>query len=66
MTSGAKKALYSTDEGYAVANGNDFGDAKTDFPEGSLTAVDYNYDLIDTDSVRASVEAEAGATLTFE
>ena len=35
-----KKCLYSTDEGYAVANGNDFGDeGENTAEEGTLTDV---------------------------
>lgn len=61
------KALYSTDEGYAVASGNDFGDSENTAETGSITASDlsYDYDLVDTDSVASSVQSEAGQTLSF-
>ncbi|KAI3613983.1 pectate lyase a [Moniliophthora roreri] len=60
-----KKPLYSTDEGYAVANGNDFGGGENTAPEGTFTSAPYDYDLIDAASVAAAVTAEAGQTLTF-
>jgi pectate lyase len=58
--------LYSTTGGVAVATGNDFGGASNTAPEGSLTTVPYEYELLDTSEVEATVEAEAGATLTLE
>ncbi|PAV17807.1 polysaccharide lyase family 1 [Pyrrhoderma noxium] len=61
-----KKCLYSTDEGYAVANGNDFGeDGENTAEEGTLTDVGYEYDLVEVGSVKSTVEAGAGATLDF-
>ncbi|KAL3477047.1 pectin lyase fold/virulence factor [Aspergillus californicus] len=61
----SKKALYSTDEGYAVENDNDFGDATHDALEGTLTSVDYEYELLGSGSVEAAVVGTAGQTLTF-
>ncbi|KAK7047384.1 hypothetical protein VNI00_006615 [Paramarasmius palmivorus] len=60
-----KKPLYSTGEGYAVANGNDFGGGENTAPEGTFTSPPYDYTLLDTSEVAASVTAEAGQTLTF-
>ncbi|KXN88338.1 putative pectate lyase A [Leucoagaricus sp. SymC.cos] len=60
-----KKPLYSTDEGFAVANGNDFGSGEDTAPEGDFTSPPYDYDLLDTDSVESSVTASAGQTLDF-
>ncbi len=60
-----KKALYSTDEGYAVERDNDFGGAKNEALEGTLTSVDYEYDLLGPDAVKNAVVGTAGQTLTF-
>ncbi|THU84280.1 pectate lyase [Dendrothele bispora CBS 962.96] len=62
---GTDKPLYETDEGFAVARGNDFGGAENTAPEGDFTTAPYDYDLMDTDDVRAFVEANAGQTLDF-
>ncbi|KAK0500016.1 pectate lyase [Armillaria luteobubalina] len=64
---GTDKPLYSTDEGYAVASGNDFGGAENTADEGTITAsqLGYSYSLVATASVRATVEANAGQTLSF-
>ncbi|KAL1708602.1 polysaccharide lyase family 1 protein [Schizophyllum commune] len=61
----SKKALYSTDEGFAVAKGNDFGDSENTAPEGTLSSVDYQYTLLDTTEVASSVQSSAGQTLDF-
>ncbi|KAL5514772.1 hypothetical protein ACEPAG_2088 [Sanghuangporus baumii] len=63
--SGTDEPLYSTDEGFAVANGNDFGGAENTAPEGNFTDPPYDYTLINTARVRSSVVGEAGATLGF-
>ena len=63
--SGTDKPLYSTDEGFAVENCNDFGGAENTAPEGTFTDPPYDYTLIDTASVRSSVVGTAGATLDF-
>ncbi|KAL4920684.1 pectate lyase A [Aspergillus aurantiobrunneus] len=60
-----KKALYSTDEGYAVQRDNNFGDASADAPEGTLTSVEYEYEALGPDAVEAAVVGTAGQTLTF-
>lgn len=60
-----KKALYSTDEGFAVERDNDFGGASSDAEEGTLTSVDYEYDLLGPDAVKEAVVGTAGQTLTF-
>ncbi|OGM42564.1 pectate lyase plyB [Aspergillus bombycis] len=62
---GGKKPLYSTDEGYAVARDNDFGDGENTAPEGTLTSVPYEYDLLAASAVKAAVYGTAGQTLTF-
>jgi len=62
---GTNKPLYETDDGFAVARGNDFGGASNTAPVGTLTSVPYKYTLIATSSVRSSVVSSSGATLTF-
>jgi pectate lyase len=61
----SKKPLYSTDGGYAVARGNDFGGQSNTAPQGSLGGVPYSYSLLSTNSVRSSVISNAGQKLTF-
>ncbi|KAH0586810.1 hypothetical protein H2248_005658 [Termitomyces sp. 'cryptogamus'] len=62
---GTDKPLYSTDGGFAVATGNDFGGASDTAPQGDFTKAPYSYTLLSTSSVRASVTANAGQTLDF-
>lgn len=57
--------LYSTNNGYAVANGNDFGGAKNAAPTGSLTSVPYDYSLSSISSVNSGVPSGVGANLYF-
>ncbi|KAF9040837.1 pectate lyase [Panaeolus papilionaceus] len=61
--SGVSKPLYSTDNGYAVARGNDFGGKSNTAPAGDLNSVPYGYGLVAAVSVRSSVSG-AGATLS--
>ncbi|KIK57960.1 polysaccharide lyase family 1 protein [Collybiopsis luxurians FD-317 M1] len=62
---GTDKPLYDTDDGFAVARGNDFGGAENTAPVGTFTAAPYSYSLIPTANVRASVVGTAGQTLSF-
>ncbi|KAF5371473.1 hypothetical protein D9615_009602 [Tricholomella constricta] len=62
---GAKKPLYSTDGGFAVARGNDFGGAANTAPAGTFTQAPYSYTLIATSSVRSAVVSSSGQTLGF-
>ncbi|CAE6419028.1 unnamed protein product [Rhizoctonia solani] len=62
--SNMKKPLYSTDSGYAVATGNDFGDGENTAEAGTFTTAPYDYDLLDASEVVAAVSS-AGATLSF-
>ncbi|TFK97284.1 pectate lyase [Pterulicium gracile] len=62
---GNKKPLYSTDQGYAVATGNDFGGKTNEAPTGTLTSVPYAYSLTATSSVRGAVVGSAGATISL-
>ncbi|PVH94729.1 polysaccharide lyase family 1 protein [Periconia macrospinosa] len=64
--SGVKKPLYSTDAGYAVARGNDFGGASNTALAGNLNSVPYGgYTLLAVSAVRGAVVGQAGATLKF-
>jgi pectate lyase len=63
---GSKKALYSTDGGFAVASGNDFGDSENTADAGTLTKAPYTVsDLIAASAVKAAVVGIAGNTLSF-
>ncbi|KAF8890425.1 polysaccharide lyase family 1 protein, partial [Infundibulicybe gibba] len=62
---GTNQPLYSTDGGFAVATGNDFGGAANEAPVGTFTKAPYSYTLLATGSVRSSVVANAGQTLSF-
>ncbi|KAG5637907.1 hypothetical protein H0H81_002735 [Sphagnurus paluster] len=62
---GTNKPLYSTDGGFAVATGNDFGGASNTAPLGTFTKAPYSYNLLPASSVRAVVASEAGQTLSF-
>ncbi|CAE6430938.1 unnamed protein product [Rhizoctonia solani] len=59
------KPLYSTDNGYANASGNDFGGKSNTAPTTSWTAVGYSYSLTATSAVKSAVNSNAGATLSF-
>jgi pectate lyase len=64
--SGSKKALYSTDGGFAVASGNDFGGSENTAPKGTLTRVPYEVPgLLEASAVKGAVVGIAGVTLTF-
>lgn len=63
--SGVGKPLYSTDGGYAVSSGNDFGGESDTAPTGTLTSVPYSYVLDPTANVVGIVVAAAGATLNY-
>ncbi|KAG5637906.1 hypothetical protein H0H81_002734 [Sphagnurus paluster] len=62
---GTSKPLYSTDGGFAVARGNDFGGAANSAPVGTFTKAPYSYSLLAVGSVRSSVVSSAGATLSL-
>ncbi|KXG54461.1 Pectin lyase fold/virulence factor [Penicillium griseofulvum] len=62
---GSKKPLYSTDDGYAVDNDNDFGDASNTALAGTLKSVPYSYTLLGSSKVEAGVVGTAGQTLVF-
>ena len=59
------KPLYSTDSGYAVASGNDFGGKANEALVGTLTTVPYSYTLLGSPRVYDTVCNTAGATLSF-
>ncbi|KAF3011998.1 hypothetical protein E8E14_002676 [Neopestalotiopsis sp. 37M] len=63
-----KKAIFTDDntyEGYAVVNDVDLGGSENLAPEGNLTSVPYDYDLLGSANVKAYVTANAGQLLTF-
>lgn len=64
---GSKNPLYSTDAGFAVESGNDFGSGKNAALAGTLSAskLGYKYTLLGKDKVKASVVGTAGVTLNF-
>ncbi|CAE6475392.1 unnamed protein product [Rhizoctonia solani] len=59
------KPLYSTDNGYANASGNDFGGASSTALTTTWNSVGYSYTLTATASVKSYVNANAGAILSF-
>jgi len=63
--SGCKKPLYSTDGGYAVARGNDFGGGTNEAPNGNFNTAPYSYSLKAASAVKADVQANAGQKLSF-
>ncbi|KXN87324.1 putative pectate lyase A [Leucoagaricus sp. SymC.cos] len=62
---GTDKPLYSTDGGFAVARGNDFGGASNTAPTGTFTTAPYSYSLVAVGNVRSSIVGSAGQTLSF-
>ncbi|CEL55921.1 putative pectate lyase A OS=Neosartorya fumigata (strain ATCC MYA-4609 / Af293 / CBS 101355 / FGSC A1100) GN=plyA PE=3 SV=1 [Rhizoctonia solani AG-1 IB] len=62
---GVKKPLYSTDNGYANASGNDFGSSSNTALSTSWSSVGYSYSLTATSSVKSYVNSNAGAKLSF-
>ncbi|PAV19278.1 polysaccharide lyase family 1 [Pyrrhoderma noxium] len=63
--SDATKAIKSTDEGFAVSEGNIFNGAKDTAPNGTFTDPPYSFTLLDAEDVTSSVVGTAGATLQF-
>ncbi|KAJ7062797.1 pectate lyase [Mycena amicta] len=62
---GTDKPLYSTDGGFAVATGNDFGGAANTAPVGTFTSPPYTYSKLAASAVRSAVVSVAGQTLAF-
>ncbi|KAF7516525.1 hypothetical protein G7054_g14119 [Neopestalotiopsis clavispora] len=63
-----KKVIFTDDntyEGYAVVNDVDLGGSENLAPEGNLTSVPYDYNLLGSANVKAYVTANAGQLLTF-
>ncbi|KAG9077306.1 hypothetical protein FS749_010816 [Ceratobasidium sp. UAMH 11750] len=60
-----KKTLYSTDNGYANASGNDFGGVASTALTTTWSSVGYSYTLKDASAVKDYVESVAGAKLSF-
>lgn len=66
--SGVESAIESADSdtvGYATVNDVELGSGTNDAEAGSLTTVPYDYSLLGSDSVVASVTSTAGQTLTI-
>lgn len=60
------KALYTVDNGYAVASGNDFGSSNNTAPEGTFKTAPYKVpQLLAAKDVKSAVVGTAGATLKF-
>jgi pectate lyase len=58
--------LYSTDAGFAVESGNDFGGAKNEAQKGTLAKAPYSVSgLLEASKVKAAVVGTAGNTLSF-
>ncbi|RPA83279.1 pectin lyase-like protein [Ascobolus immersus RN42] len=62
---GSKKAIFSTDGGFATVKGNDFGGATNTAPAGSLSKMPYNHSALSASATKSSVQANAGVKLTF-
>lgn len=66
--SGIEKAIESADSetvGYAVVNDVDLGEGTNTVEAGTLKTVPYEYELLGSENVKASVTASAGQTLQF-
>ncbi|KAF9257442.1 pectate lyase [Marasmius fiardii PR-910] len=61
----SKNPLYSTDGGFAVARGNNFGGVINTAPVGNFNSPPYSYILIAPGNVKVAVTATAGQTLSF-
>lgn len=62
------KAIFSNDNGGlggAVVNDVDLGGGENQAPEGTLTSVPYEYELLGSANVKSHVTANAGQVLTF-
>ncbi|KAH8775449.1 pectate lyase a [Diaporthe sp. PMI_573] len=66
--SGIEKAIESADSktvGYAVVNDVDLGEGSNTVEAGTLKSVPYEYELLGSENVKASVTSTAGQTLSF-
>lgn len=66
--SGIEKAIESADSdtvGYATVNDVDLGSGTNTVAASTLTTVPYEYTLLGSANVKASVTANAGQTLSF-
>ncbi|KAJ0119743.1 pectate lyase a [Diaporthe amygdali] len=66
--SGIEKAIESADSetvGYAVVNDVDLGEGTNTVEAGTLKTVPYEYELLGSANVKASVTSTAGQTLSF-
>lgn len=62
---GARKPLYSTDDGFAVLNDNDFGDGENAAEQGISTSVPYEYSLFGSVTFKAATVGTAGNILSI-
>jgi pectate lyase len=62
---GFKRPLYSTDDGYAISNDNDFCDGENAAEEGILTSVPYSYTMLGSEKVKIGIVGTARQTLSF-
>ncbi|XP_006457584.1 hypothetical protein AGABI2DRAFT_139877 [Agaricus bisporus var. bisporus H97] len=60
-----QKPLYSTDGGFAVARGNDFGGGENTAPSGNFNSPPYSYSLQSAATTRSNVPNTAGQNLSF-
>ena len=61
----ALTSQFSKEDGYAVANDNDFGSSENSAPAGELDSVPYEYTLLGSEKVKGAVVGTAGNTLTL-
>lgn len=61
----SKKAIFSTDGGFATAKGNTFNGATNTAPAGTLSKMPYSFTAASASGVSASVKANAGVKLSF-
>jgi len=63
----AVTSRFSKEIGYAVMNDVDLGSAsdKNPAPEGTLTSVPYEYELVGSENVKSALEGVVGNTLTL-
>lgn len=62
------ESVSSSTQGFITAVGNDFGGVAVTAPASNISGIDlpYNYTLVPTDSVAASLEGVVGTTLTWD
>lgn len=58
---------FSKEVGYAVINDSDLGSGSNEYaaPEGTLTSVPYDYELVGSSSLQSALEGTVGNTLSL-